>query len=79
MGRPAWVFLDECGARLGSFWQGQVTRDGWSVLADAAGRDPTKVMGHRIPFWEIAGSGGWEGLAGEGREFSGVGKRLEDV
>lgn len=58
MGRPAWVFLDECGARLGSFWQGQVTRDGWSVLTDVAGRDPTKVMGHRAPFWEIAGSGG---------------------
>lgn len=46
---------------------------------DMAGRDPAKVMGHRAPFWEIAGSGGWEGLASEGREFSGVGKGLEDV
>ena len=32
MGCPVWVFLDECRARLGSFWQGQVTREVWSVL-----------------------------------------------
>ena len=40
---------------------------------------PPKSWVTELHSGKLLAVGGWEGLAGEGREFSGVGKRLEDV
>ena len=40
---------------------------------------PPKSWVTELHSGKLLAVGGWEGLAGEGREFSGVGKCLEDV